>query len=112
MKPDKVPTRPFNTLKIYNSHYGHEQSWAFSKNFSLLAVSETPLEFDNSTFEFVDMDGTVYQISGFEHKMVKFGTNFNDLRIAQKTHFDKTYNRLHQKSLTTYFLNNFIFLVS
>ena len=52
-----------------------------------MAVSETPLEFDNSTatFEFMDMDGSVYQISGFEHKMVKIGTGFNDLRIAPKT---------------------------
>ena len=84
---DKVPKRPFNTLKIYNTHYGYVQNWAFSKNFSLLAISETPLEFGNSTatFEFGDKDGSVYQISGSYHKMVKIGTSINDLRIAPKT---------------------------
>ena len=96
---DKVPRRPINTLKIYNTHYGYLQNWAFSKNFSLLAVSETPLEFDNSTatFEFVDMDGSVYQISGFDHKMVKIGTGSNDLRIAPKTS-----RKSLEKDLTNY----------
>ena len=52
-----------------------------------MALSETQLEFDKSTatFDFSEIDGSVYQISGSRHKMVKIGTSYNDLKIAPKT---------------------------